>query len=45
MALRFRDGAEARADLLIGADGLRSTVRRLLFDDGPRYAGYGAGWA
>ena len=44
MALRFRDGAEARADLLIGADGLRSTVRRLLFDDGPpRYAGYG--WA
>ena len=43
MALRFRDGAEARADLLIGADGLRSTVRRLLFDDGPpRYAGYGA---
>ena len=43
VALRFRDGAEARADLLIGADGLRSTVRRLLFDDGPpRYAGYGA---
>ena len=42
VALRFRDGAEARADLLIGADGLRSTVRRL-FDDGPpRYAGYGA---
>ena len=42
MALRFRDGAEARADLLIGADGLRSTVRRLLFDDGPPRAGYGA---
>ncbi|HEU4326214.1 MAG TPA: FAD-dependent monooxygenase [Roseiflexaceae bacterium] len=39
----FADGRSARADLLIGADGLRSTVRRLLFDDRPpRYSGYSA---
>ncbi|GAB4189430.1 MAG: NAD(P)/FAD-dependent oxidoreductase [Roseiflexaceae bacterium] len=37
----FADGRSARADLLIGADGLRSAVRRLLFDDRPpRYSGY-----
>ena len=38
---RFEDGFEARADLLIGADGLRSTVRAQLFASvEPAYAGY-----
>jgi len=38
------DGDE-RADLVVGADGLRSTVRRLTWPDArpPRYAGY-TGW-
>jgi 2-polyprenyl-6-methoxyphenol hydroxylase-like FAD-dependent oxidoreductase len=37
----FADGTTAEADLLIGADGLRSTVRQQLFKDvTPRYAGY-----
>ena len=37
----FDDGSEARADLLIGADGLRSSVRAQLIPDAePRYAGY-----
>ena len=41
---RFEDGSEACADLLVGADGVDSTVRRLLLADGqPRYAGY-IGW-
>lgn len=36
---RFADGSEARGDLLIGADGLRSVVRTaLLGDQPPRYA-------
>ena len=40
----FDDGASLRADLLIGADGLRSTVRSCLFPDvQPLYAGY-IGW-
>ena len=30
---RFVDGSEARADMLIGADGVRSTVRRQMFPD------------
>jgi 2-polyprenyl-6-methoxyphenol hydroxylase-like FAD-dependent oxidoreductase len=39
----FEDGREARGDVLIGADGLRSTVRRqLLGESPPRYAGYTA---
>lgn len=34
-------GAHVSAQLVIGADGLRSTVRRLLHNDGePRYSGY-----
>ncbi|MEV5504422.1 FAD-dependent monooxygenase [Nonomuraea fuscirosea] len=37
----FADGAMAEADLLIGADGLRSAVRRLIDPDAPgaRYTG------
>ncbi|MGH3390085.1 MAG: FAD-dependent oxidoreductase [Actinomadura sp.] len=38
---RFADGTEASADILIGADGIRSTVRSLIDPaaPGPRYAG------
>jgi salicylate hydroxylase len=32
---RFADGGSARADIVIGADGARSMVRKLLFDDTP----------
>ncbi|MFF1696275.1 FAD-dependent monooxygenase [Streptomyces sp. NPDC058257] len=37
-------GGESRPDLVVGADGLRSVVRRALWPDadGPRYAGYSA---
>lgn len=39
----FTDGTEERADLLVGADGLHSTIRQGLLGDGaPRYAGYTA---
>jgi 2,6-dihydroxypyridine 3-monooxygenase len=41
---RFADGAAESFDLLVGADGIRSTVRGLLFPDlRPAYAGY-VGW-
>lgn len=37
----FADGARARGDLLVAADGIRSTVRGLLMPEArPRYAGY-----
>jgi len=37
----FADGTEARADLLVCADGLASTARRILLPDvEPTYAGY-----
>ncbi len=38
---RFADGGVARGDLIIGADGIRSTVRaQILPDAQPQYAGY-----
>ena len=38
---RFADGSQVRADMLIGADGVRSTVRRQMFPDVDLiYAGY-----
>lgn len=41
---RFADGSEETGDVLIGADGIRSAVRRqLLGDEPPRYAKY-ASW-
>jgi 2-polyprenyl-6-methoxyphenol hydroxylase-like FAD-dependent oxidoreductase len=39
----FADGAEERGDLLVGVDGLSSTIREGLLGDGaPRYTGYTA---
>jgi 2,6-dihydroxypyridine 3-monooxygenase len=42
--VRFTDGIAEPFDLVVGADGIRSTVRGLLFPDlRPAYAGY-VGW-
>ncbi|GAA3492561.1 FAD-dependent monooxygenase [Streptomyces cremeus] len=38
--LHFTDGTMADADLVIGADGVHSVVRRSVVRDAPRYAGY-----
>jgi 2-polyprenyl-6-methoxyphenol hydroxylase-like FAD-dependent oxidoreductase len=41
IAARFDDGSQAHGDLLVGADGLRSSVRAQLFPGlEPAYAGY-----
>ena len=41
VTVRFADGREERCDVLVGADGLRSTVRaRLMATGEPDYAGY-----
>jgi salicylate hydroxylase len=37
--VRFTDGTTVSADLVIGADGIRSVVRQLFADDHPRFSG------
>jgi 2-polyprenyl-6-methoxyphenol hydroxylase-like FAD-dependent oxidoreductase len=44
VTVRFSDGAIERYDFVVGADGIRSTVRRMTFGDAPpRYCGQ-VGW-
>jgi salicylate hydroxylase len=38
--LRFSDGTRTTADLVIGADGVHSSVRASLIADDPRFSGY-----
>ena len=38
VVLHFEDGTTSTADILIGADGVHSNVRKTLFKDQPRYA-------
>lgn len=40
--VRTEDGDEERSDLVVGADGLNSIVRRAVADSSARYAGYTA---
>ncbi|WP_338146253.1 FAD-dependent oxidoreductase [Streptomyces boncukensis] len=41
VAVRLDDGTALRADALVAADGINSTVRRQMLDDGPpQYRGY-----
>jgi salicylate hydroxylase len=42
--LRFENGTSARGDLLIGADGLKSAVRRQMFGDSPATYTGDAAW-
>lgn len=41
VTLHFEDGSTHRADLVVGADGVRSVVREVLDPDGPRFSGLG----
>jgi 2-polyprenyl-6-methoxyphenol hydroxylase-like FAD-dependent oxidoreductase len=43
VTVKLADGREERGSVLLGADGIRSAVRRRLLGDEPRYAGY-SGW-
>ncbi|XYH98792.1 FAD-dependent monooxygenase [Sorangium sp. So ce1128] len=38
--VRFADGSTHAADAVIGADGLRSQIRRTIADDAPRFSGH-----
>ncbi|GDY32761.1 FAD-dependent monooxygenase [Gandjariella thermophila] len=38
--LEFADGSRTAVDVLIGADGIRSTIRRSMVDDAPRFSGH-----
>jgi 2-polyprenyl-6-methoxyphenol hydroxylase-like FAD-dependent oxidoreductase len=40
VTVKFADGREERADLLVGADGLRSVIRDQVIGDDLRYSGY-----